>query len=75
MSSYLPRPTSSFSNLLKCLSKKFLHPPSLQDQKLDYDELTVKEQVIDSFKHIKVIEWLKDSLPRTVVPYKASSGV
>jgi len=38
-------------------------------QKLECDVDALREQVRDTFKHVKVIEWLKDNLKRNVVPY------
>jgi len=48
-----------------------LQEEQYKEQKLEYDIAAVREQVVDSFKHVRVIEWLKDTLPRTVVPYQA----
>lgn len=42
------------------------------DQELEYDAGMLREQVVESFKHVKVIEHLKDVVPRTVAPFKAS---
>lgn len=33
--------------------------PCLQAQDVEFDEAAVKDQVVDTFKHIKVVEWLK----------------
>ena len=42
-------------------------------QNLEYDPQGLREQVLDSFKHVKVIEWLKDTLKRTVIPFKSAA--
>jgi hypothetical protein len=42
----------------------------LQAQQLDYDEAAVRDQVVDTFKHVKVVEWLKVRMNATL-----SSGV
>lgn len=38
-------------------------------QELEFDPAMLKEQVMESFRHVRVIEHLKDVVPRTVVPY------
>ncbi len=45
---------------------------ALQAQQLEYDEQAIREQVIDTFKHLRVVEWLKDNLKRNVVPWKSA---
>ena len=40
-------------------------------QELEYDVAMLREQVESSFKHVKVIEHLKDVVPRVVEPFKA----
>lgn len=42
---------------------------SLQAQKMDYDPAGLREQIVDTFKHVKVVEWLKDNVKRNVLPY------
>jgi hypothetical protein len=37
-----------------------LRPPlTLQAQQIEYDEAAVRDQVVDTYKHVKVVEWLK----------------
>eukprot|EP00983_Pelagomonas_calceolata_P086408 1156751-Pelagomonas_calceolata.AAC.2 len=44
-----------------------------QEQKVDYDEEAIREQVITTIKSVKVVEWLKDNVKRNIVPYEGSS--
>eukprot|EP00798_Chlamydomonas_sp_ICE-L_P019022 gene19022-25614_t len=41
-----------------------------KSQKMDYEPTMLREQIMDTFKHVQVIEWLKDNLKRTVIPYE-----
>ncbi len=45
----------------------------MQEQKVDYDEEAIREQVITTIKNVKVVEWLKDNTKRNVVPFDGSS--
>ncbi|GAX81186.1 hypothetical protein CEUSTIGMA_g8619.t1 [Chlamydomonas eustigma] len=46
-----------------------LQKKQYQSQKMEYDAESLRSQVIDSMKHVTVIEWLKDNLKRNVIPY------
>eukprot|EP00200_Dunaliella_tertiolecta_P006290 CAMPEP_0202355696 /NCGR_PEP_ID=MMETSP1126-20121109/10480_1 /ASSEMBLY_ACC=CAM_ASM_000457 /TAXON_ID=3047 /ORGANISM="Dunaliella tertiolecta, Strain CCMP1320" /LENGTH=504 /DNA_ID=CAMNT_0048948349 /DNA_START=94 /DNA_END=1608 /DNA_ORIENTATION=+ len=50
-----------------------LRKKSYQEQKVDYDEEAIREQVITTIKSVKVVEWLKDNVKRNIVPYEGSS--
>lgn len=43
-------------------------------QDIEYDEGAIRDQVIDTFKHVKVVEWLKDNVKRTVLPYEEEAA-
>jgi hypothetical protein len=45
-----------------------------QSQKLECDVEALREQVRDTMKHVRVVEWLKDNVKSEVLPYKAASG-
>lgn len=44
-----------------------LCPP--QEQKVEYDEEAVRDQIITTIKSVKVVEWLKDNCKREILPY------
>lgn len=45
-----------------------MHP---QEQKVEYDEEAIRDQIVTTIRNIKVVEWLKDNIKRTIKPMAA----
>lgn len=48
-----------------------MHP---QEQKVEYDEEAIRDQIVTTIRNIKVVEWLKDNIKRTIKPMAAPAA-
>ena len=46
---------------------------AFQEQRVEYDEEAIRDQIITTIKSVKVVEWLKDNVKRNVLPWNSSS--
>lgn len=53
-------------------SEMEMQKQSYEGSDVEYDADVMREQVVDNFKNVMVIEWLKDNCQRNVQPYVAA---
>jgi hypothetical protein len=45
-----------------------------QEQKVEYDEEAIRDQVVTAIKAVKVVQWLKDNVKVDLLPWEGEGG-